>query len=230
MQNQENTYNSEDQQRDAAVYHYLLTKLTDLGISEDSPKPNEYKIHKQWGQNRMFVRRVLRSVMPDLYEDKDREDRIPGLTLGKLVDILTSLQDYCKNESEKNAANHTPRVISQYHKERILQKYSQLCPEERARLDISIHPQASLLEQLQDIITDKIQGLPEITHFYKQALSLYTSLKQELGESDGDRLESRIEDYTRKIIEHYYTGLNSDLKEEKIKRFFYSKIPQNPYF
>ena len=80
-----------------------------------------------------------------------------------------------------------------------------------------------MLEQLQDIITDKIQGLPEITHFYKQALSLYTSLKQELGESDGDRLESRIEDYTRKIIEHYYTGLNSDLKEEKIKRLV-SKI------
>ena len=168
----------------------------------------------------MFVRRVLRSVMPELYEDKDR---IPGLTLGKLVDILTSLQDYCKNESEKNAANHTPRVISQYHKERVLQKYSQLCPEERERLDISIHPQASLLEQLQDTITDKIQGLPEITHFYKQALSLYTSLKQELGGSDGDRLESRIEDYTRKIIEHYYTGLNSDLKEEKIKHFV-SKI------
>jgi hypothetical protein len=223
MQNQENTYNSEDQQRDAAVYLYLLTKLTDLGISEGSPKPNEYKITKQWGQNRMFVRRVLRSVMPDLYEDKDREDRIPGLTLGKLVDILTSLQDYCKNESEKNAANHTPRIISQYHKERVLQKYSQLCPTEKEKLDIFIHPQASLLEQLQDIITDKIQGLPEITHFYKQALSLYTSLKQELGESDGDRLESRIENYTRKIIEHYYTGLNSDLKEEKIKRLV-SKI------
>jgi len=202
MQNQENTYNSEDQQRDAAVYLYLLTKLTDLGISEGSPKPNEYKIAKQWGQNRMFVRRVLRSVMPELYEEKDREDRIPGLTLGKLVDILTSLQDYCKNESEKNAAKHTPRIISHYHKERVLQKYSQLCPTERERLDISIHPQASLLEQLQDIITDKIQGLPEITHFYKQALSLYTSLKQELDESDCDRLESRIEDYTRKIIEH----------------------------
>ena len=110
----------------------------------------------------MFVRRVLRSVMPELYEDKDR---IPGLTLGKLVDILTSLQDYCKNESEKNAANHTPRVISQYHKERVLQKYSQLCPEERERLDISIHPQASLLEQLQDTITDKSKAYPKLLIF-----------------------------------------------------------------
>jgi hypothetical protein len=78
----------EDRQRDAAVYLHLLNNLTDLDISEDSPKPNEYKIAKQWRQNRIFVRRVLRSVMGERYQEKEREERVPSLSLGKLVTIL----------------------------------------------------------------------------------------------------------------------------------------------
>lgn len=69
----------EDQERDKSVYLYLLTCLTDLEISEKKGKkqPNEGSIAKQWGikNNRVFIQRVLRSTLPQYYDEAEKAKR-----------------------------------------------------------------------------------------------------------------------------------------------------------
>jgi hypothetical protein len=223
----------EDRQRDAAVYLHLLNNLTDLDISEDSPKPNEYKIAKQWGQNRIFVRRVLRSVMGERYQEKEREERVPSLSLGKLVTILSSLEAYWQRESAKNKDSLAQKMINKFtqqEKERVLKKYAQLSLDERKKLGLLVHPEAGLLEQLKEIITDKIQqDSIDVVSFYKQAINLYSSQKQQhsyLKSLDANdhldideyfKLVNQITEYIQPRLKKYYQHLSTDSEQEIIK-------------
>jgi len=223
----------EDRQRDAAVYLHLLNNLTDLDISEDSPKPNEYKIAKQWGQNRIFVRRVLRSVMGERYQEKEREERIPSLSLGKLVTILTSLEAYWQRESAKNKDSLAQKMINKFtqqEKERVLKKYAQLSLDERDKLKLLVHPEAGLLEQLKEIITDEIQqDSLDVVSFYKQAINLYSSQKQQhsylksLDPNDNQNLDeslklvNQIIEYIQPRLKKYYQHLSTESEQEIIK-------------
>lgn len=221
----------EDRQRDAAVYLHLLNNLTDLDISEDSPKPNEYKIAKQWGQNRIFVRRVLRSVMGERYQEKEREERVPSLSLGKLVTILSSLEAYWQGESAKNKDSLAQKMITKFtqqEKERVLKKYAQLSLDERDKLKLLVHPEAGLLEQLKEIITDEIQqDCLDVVSFYKQAINLYSSQKQQhsylksLDPNDNQNLDeslvNQIIEYIQPRLKKYYQHLSTDSEQEIIK-------------
>ncbi|MFN7218496.1 HypX (modular protein) [Microcystis sp.] len=221
----------EDRQRDAAVYLHLLNNLTDLDISEDSPKPNEYKIAKQWGQNRLFVRRMLRSVMGERYQEKEREERVPSLSLGKLVTILSSLEAYWQGELAKNKDSLAQKMINKFtqqEKERVLKKYAQLSLDERDKLKLLVHPEAGLLEQLKEIITDEIQqDSLDVVSFYKQAINLYSSQKQQhsylksLDPNDNQNLdESLVNQITECIqprLKKYYQHLSTDSEQEIIK-------------
>jgi hypothetical protein len=223
----------EDRKRDAAVYLHLLNNLTDLDISEDNPKPNEYKIAKQWGQNRIFVRRVLRSVMGERYQEKEREERIPSLSLGKLVTILTSLEAYWQRESAKNKDSLAQKMINKFtqqEKERVLKKYAQLSLDERKKLGLLVHPEAGLLEQLKEIITDKIQqDSIDVVSFYKQAINLYSSQKQQhsyLKSLDANdhldideyfKLVNQITEYIQPRLKKYYQHLSTNSEQEIIK-------------
>jgi hypothetical protein len=223
----------EDRQRDAAVYLHLLNNLTDLDISEDNPKPNEYKIAKQWGQNRIFVRRVLRSVMGERYQEKEREERIPSLSLGKLVTILTSLEAYWQGESAKNKDSLAQKMINKFtqqEKERVLKKYAQLSLDERKKLGLLVHPEAGLLEQLKEIITDEIQqDSLDVVSFYKQAINLYSSQKQQhsyLKSLDANdhldideyfKLVNQITEYIQPRLKKYYQHLSTNSEQEIIK-------------
>jgi len=221
----------EDRKRDAAVYLHLLNNLTDLDISEDNPKPNEYKIAKQWGQNRIFVRRVLRSVMGERYQEKEREERIPSLSLGKLVTILSSLEAYWQGESAKNKDSLAQKMITKFtqqEKERVLKKYAQLSLDERKKLGLLVHPEAGLLEQLKEIITDKIQqDSIDVVSFYKQAINLYSSQKQQhsylksLDPNDNQNLDeslvNQIIEYIQPRLKKYYQHLSTDSEQEIIK-------------
>ena len=223
----------EDRKRDAAVYLHLLNNLTDLDISEDNPKPNEYKIAKQWGQNRIFVRRVLRSVMGERYQEKEREERIPSLSLGKLVTILTSLEAYWQGESAKNKDSLAQKMINKFtqqEKERVLKKYAQLSLDERKKLGLLVHPEAGLLEQLKEIITDKIQqDSIDVVSFYKQAINLYSSQKQQhsyLKSLDANdhldideyfKLVNQITEYIQPRLKKYYQHLSTNSEQEIIK-------------
>ncbi|NCR42046.1 MAG: HypX (modular protein) [Microcystis aeruginosa W13-11] len=223
----------EDRKRDAAVYLHLLNNLTDLDISEDNPKPNEYKIAKQWGQNRIFVRRVLRSVMGERYQEKEREERIPSLSLGKLVTILTSLEAYWQGESAKNKDSLAQKMINKFtqqEKERVLKKYAQLSLDERDKLKLLVHPEAGLLEQLKEIIIDKIQqDSLDVVSFYKQAINLYSSQKQQhsylksLDPNDNQNLDeslklvNQIIEYIQPRLKKYYQHLSTNSEQEIIK-------------
>ena len=223
----------EDRQRDAAVYLHLLNNLTDLDISEDSPKPNEYKIAKQWRQNRIFVRRVLRSVMGERYQEKEREERVPSLSLGKLVTILTSLEAYWQGESAKNKDSLAQKMINKFtqqEKERVLKKYAQLSLDERKKLGLLVHPEAGLLEQLKEIITDEIQqDSLDVVSFYKQAINLYSSQKQQhsyLKSLDANdhldideyfKLVNQITEYIQPRLKKYYQHLSTNSEQEIIK-------------
>jgi hypothetical protein len=221
----------EDRQRDAAVYLHLLNNLTDLDISEDSPKPNEYKIAKQWGQNRIFVRRVLRSVMGERYQEKEREERVPSLSLGKLVTILSSLEAYWQGESAKNKDSLAQKMINKFtqqEKQRVLKKYAQLSLDERDKLKLLVHPEAGLLEQLKEIITDEIQpDSLDVVSFYKQAINLYSSQKQQhsylksLDRNDNQNLDeslvNQIIEYIQPRLKKYYQHLSTGSEQEIIK-------------
>lgn len=223
----------EDRKRDAAVYLHLLNNLTDLDISEDSPKPNEYKIAKQWGQNRLFVRRMLRSVMGERYQEKEREERVPSLSLGKLVTILSSLEAYWQGESAKNKDSLAQKMINKFtqqEKERVLKKYAQLSLDERDKLKLLVHPEAGLLEQLKEIITDEIQpDSLDVVSFYKQAINLYSSQKQQhsylksLDPNDNQNLDeslklvNQITEYIQPRLKKYYQHLSTDSEQEIIK-------------
>ncbi|MCA2640208.1 MULTISPECIES: HypX (modular protein) [unclassified Microcystis] len=223
----------EDRKRDAAVYLHLLNNLTDLDISEDNPKPNEYKIAKQWGQNRIFVRRVLRSVMGERYQEKEREERVPSLSLGKLVTILTSLEAYWQGESAKNKDSLAQKMINKFtqqEKERVLKKYAQLSLDERKKLGLLVHPEAGLLEQLKEIITDEIQqDSLDVVSFYKQAINLYSSQKQQhsyLKSLDANdhldideyfKLVNQITEYIQPRLKKYYQHLSTNSEQEIIK-------------
>ncbi|MBC1194232.1 HypX (modular protein) [Microcystis aeruginosa BLCCF158] len=223
----------EDRQRDAAVYLHLLNNLTDLDISEDNPKPNEYKIAKQWGQNRIFVRRVLRSVMGERYQEKEREERVPSLSLGKLVTILSSLEAYWQGELAKNKDSLAQKMINKFtqqEKQRVLKKYAQLSLDERDKLKLLVHPEAGLLEQLKEIITDEIQpDSLDVVSFYKQAINLYSSQKQQhsylksLDPNDNQNLDeslklvNQIIEYIQPRLKKYYQHLSTGSEQEIIK-------------
>ncbi|WNF16230.1 HypX (modular protein) [Microcystis aeruginosa] len=223
----------EDRQRDAAVYLHLLNNLTDLDISENNPKPNEYKIAKQWGQNRLFVRRMLRSVMGERYQEKEREERVPSLSLGKLVTILSSLEAYWQGELAKNKDSLAQKMINKFtqqEKERVLKKYAQLSLDERDKLKLLVHPEAGLLEQLKEIITDEIQqDSLDVVSFYKQAINLYSSQKQQhsylksLDPNDNQNLDeslklvNQIIEYIQPRLKKYYQHLSTDSEQEIIK-------------
>ncbi|RCJ14937.1 hypothetical protein A6S26_09790 [Nostoc sp. ATCC 43529] len=220
---------SEDQERDKSVYKYLLECLTDLGMNqgEDNAKPNESSIAKQWGQgkNRIFIRRVLRSVFPQYYEpdDKELDQPVPGLTLGKLVEILSAIQDYWDKKRAQNLGEEIPRILTRTEKLRAFRTFSQLSIAEKDKLKFPIHAGASLLQQLLEIVTDTVKGLKseDIIAFYKGAINIYHQIKQAEFSNiqDGEKVSSSdiIKRQVKNLIQEQYQGLNATHKKSKVE-------------
>ncbi|RAM53356.1 MAG: HypX (modular protein) [Hapalosiphonaceae cyanobacterium JJU2] len=217
----------EDQERDKSVYKYLLECLTDLGINEGeaNPKPNESSIAKQWGQtnNRIFIRRVLRSVLPQYYEEneKDLEQPVPGLTIGKLVQILTAIQDYWEKKRLPTLEAQIPRILTRSEKLRAFRTFYQLSIAEKEKLNFSIHPGETLLQQLLEIVTDTVKGLKyeDIIPFYKGAINIYHQLKQAefINQQDLEKTTyTEIVKYqVENLIREHYQGLDTTQKNNK---------------
>ncbi|MEM8502379.1 MAG: hypothetical protein AAF716_04425 [Cyanobacteria bacterium P01_D01_bin.1] len=174
---------SADQRRDRTVYRYLLT-LTDTGMSLDSDTgekqlPNETHIAKQWGgeANRVFVRRVLRSVLDDeFYPDQDsKQTSVPGLTLAKLVSILSALQAYRVKHRSINDANKASRIITRDEKLTALSLFFQLSAQERTALDLEPHPGEALLKLIFDRASD-----PQGPYKYRDVARLYQFFQKQL--------------------------------------------------
>lgn len=163
------------------LYQYLLSN-TDLGTEEQSParksygrrtesssgqevenleankakKPNESLIASQWGSDRIFVRRVLRFVYPELYsnEKEDKKEYIPSIDMCKLVICLESLSRYRDGDNSKyqpylknNGTISKPRFTIS-HKLRALRLYSDLSLDEMECLGLETSIKSKLISQL----------------------------------------------------------------------------------
>lgn len=226
---------NEDQERDKAVYLYLLKNLTDLGTAaeNETEKPNESSIAKQWGleDNRIFVRRVLRSVFSDRYPAEE-EPTVPGLTLGKLVKILASLERYWSEKKGETPIDLVPRIITRSEKLRALRIFSRLSVEEREILELNSHgdnkadrsSREALLQQLWEKITDPVRGLgqEEVAQLYKTFLSQLsrpTSKEVKGQELSEPYIERLIHDTIADCLEAHFQGLNKEHQEYKINDF-----------
>ncbi len=219
---------SEDQERDKSVYKYLLECLTDLGISEgeENTKPNESGIASQWGQknNRIYIRRVLRSVLPEYYSEKERVSVVPGLTLGKLVEILAAIQEHwAKKRFRISEFDKVPRILTRNEKLRAFRKLYQLTSGEKERLKLPTHPGETMLQELVASITDPVKGLKteDYIPFYKKATNIFYNLFKKLELKDNRYLNLPLLDIIKinveTLIEEHYQGINVDSKTQKIK-------------
>ena len=151
--------------------------------------------------------------------------------MGKLVTILSSLEAYWQGESAKNKDSLAQKMINKFtqqEKQRVLKKYAQLSLDERDKLKLLVHPEAGLLEQLKEIITDEIQpDSLDVVSFYKQAINLYSSQKQQhsylksLDRNDNQNLDeslvNQIIEYIQPRLKKYYQHLSTDSEQEIIK-------------
>ncbi|NER28782.1 MAG: HypX (modular protein) [Symploca sp. SIO1C4] len=225
---------SEDQNRDKSVYKYLLHCFTDLGISENEgkKKPNESSIANQWGQksNRIFIRRVLRSVLPEYYDEYEQGSvkTVPGLTLGKLVEIIVSIQNYWIEQRRNKKNEQVSHILTRKEKLSILRKFSQLSLEEKNKLDLDTSLQSTemLLQLLLEIVTNKNNDLndEDIIVFYKSAISSYQSLRRaKIDNSQKLQIDSTdflIKKHLEVLLEEHARGLDYEPKQEKIDELF----------
>ena len=204
-----------DRERAKSIYLYLLRCLTDMGIGEtgEEQRPNEYKISKQWRQNRIFIRRVLRSVIPEEYPSGERETTIPKLTLGKLVEILLSIEEYRKKLPR--TGENIPQALTREEKLMALRRFSQLSLEEQESLKLPTQSEELLLQKLIDEIAEPVKGLnrQHILSFFRDARILYKNLKQ----------AEVITEYTKmsnspQLAQENRTELDPEKKIEKLIR------------
>ncbi len=225
---------TDDQRRDRRVYLYLLN-LTDLGLAGKGTTPNESSIAKQWGvaDNRIFVRRVLRSVLFDeLYAKKeDKPSPVPGLTLSKLVSILSALQKHRQGrQSLDQESKRASAVVTRAEKLKALQLFAQLSPEERSQLDLKMHPEKALLDKIIERATDQADpytadDVIRLYRFFLQQLSerSYKSFADTFaGVKDSSRsaaLKGLITSTVARCTEQYSQGLKPTDKNERDKVF-----------
>ncbi|MDJ0511431.1 MAG: HypX (modular protein) [Crocosphaera sp.] len=217
------THKENEHNRNISIYRYLLEHLTEFNLSKDRNNndiPNEYQIAKQWGQNRTYIRRVLRTALPEYYPKEQLEkETVPGLTVEKLIDILEAIQNYGKQQQNNLPDEQIHPVLTQQEKIKVLKKFVQLLPEEKERLGIKNHPQEALLDNLQSIIINEIRGLnsEQIITFYKQAIVIYNALRKESISSDNEwSLDQKIKEIIETYLSIYYSQVNSVKKEKKI--------------
>jgi hypothetical protein len=210
---------SGDSYRVRTVYKYLLDHLTDLGINEkeDIIRPNESSIANQWDQknNRIFIRRVLRSVLPEYYSEKERISVVPGLTLGKLVEILEGIQKY--------RATKILQILTRAEKLRVFRIFYQLTLEEKEVLKLPTHPGEAMLQELLSTVTDPNQGLKteDAILFYKKIIDIFYNSFNKLGLKNRLNTPFSVTDIIQNnidiLLEELYEGIDVSLKEQKIK-------------
>jgi len=217
--NQDNlhTLKTSQEERDRSVYRYLLTCLTDLSLIKNSKghdQPNESSIANQWGQkdNRIFVRRVLRSVMPEHYPE-EATNPVPGLTLGKLLEILRGIQEYKSQKSliakDQNDLKNKPLALTRDEKLRAIRKFTELSIDEREQLKIGVNPSEAILNKLLEDITDPIKGLDtsNIARLCQLTLNTYQALRStslDFQNMEGSSRQKFIEVIVVNLLNEYF--------------------------
>lgn len=227
---------SEDQKRDREVYRYLLA-LSDLDSSGTPPTPNETSLAKQWGfeDNRIFIRRMLRSVLDSKYYAQKDEDKqpVPGLTLSKLVGILSALQKYQRDQQSQQplGSRLKPyRIITHSEKRKALHLFFCLSADERTQLELPTHPGQALLDQ----ILEKADA-PTSTYNAQSASRLYDFFLQQARQGSSPQFAdalnsdniSDVQDAVQQIVSIYtkqhFSGL-SDTDRDKVDQKAFERV------
>lgn len=230
-----------DQERDKKIYEYLLT-LTDYDLTN----PNESRIAEQWGMvsNRMFVIRVLKSILPktefknssensqelpDLKiepknspEVSDKYEGVPGITLNKLVEILKNLDKYRQKNNAHQTGAKFPEILTRSEKLRALSLYVNILPDERKSLNLKEDETQRLLQNLIEDITDPHRGLSseKINEVCKYISTYFDQdLEKEKYNKDYD-IESLIINSIENTGFEYFEHLRQDSLEALKKRIF----------
>jgi hypothetical protein len=209
------------QERDRSVYQFLLESLTDLDDGKTG-NPNEYSIAKQWDQNRVFVRRVLRSVLHERYYPNEKLETVPTLILGKLVEILLAIESYQNKQPDRTDGTQTLKVLTYTDELQVIRKFTQLTPEEQQKLKLRAGSERQLLEQLDDIVADPVKGLDpkHCIAFFREALKIYESLKKiELKRDSPKSQVEFIRFNVEKLLEDYYKNAREDVRKKKLEEY-----------
>jgi hypothetical protein len=223
--------NDTDQKREKRVYQYLLS-FTDLGLGEgeniselsslgyekiaaDNRKlPNESLIASQWsypgkdvaGISRVYVRRVLRWVYRETLYTKSEHDKWswPGLSMAKLVAILSSLETYWK-DPQKNKDKRQPPKVTHSVKLKAIEMFSELSSKERELLNFSMPSGEDLIRRIyEDVLNPSYKfRYEELAKIYQQYLTSKTTYYNE-------NIPTESKSEIRKIISGYLDELISE--------------------
>lgn len=214
-----------DLNREKVVYAYLLI-LSDLPnfsllISGneiicniyDSDKPNESSLAKQWDLERSTtIRRILRFVLPNLYP-QEKLPSPPSLTLGKIIQILKSLEEYWKEKSG--------RKISRSEKMTVLRLFFQCSQDEYQSMDLPPNSAGTLFHKLFDDIYDINKGKRiDLTESKEKSLLLYKSFFTAWMHKEKEEFSPRknLELDILSFIDNYSSVVTSLNEKEKIAK------------
>jgi hypothetical protein len=206
------------QERLNHLYTYLLSK-TDLG--DDGSQPNESFVSYQWGMEnyRVFVRKVLRAILSDRYNDAPQA-LAPNIELLTLVEILDSIQKYHSGERDKYSKRQkrilrSPR-ITQQDKLTALKLYSELSEWERNTLELPMDEKSKLTAQLlaclQSPTIDTSTTL--LKKLYSEAIENNLSVSSQSNENNDRDIDAEIRMTIEKLLKNYHNFSNEDLKSE----------------
>jgi hypothetical protein len=219
-----------DQERAIEVYRYLLYLTgSDLVSLNPKVKPNESKIAVRWGANRIFVRRVLRSVFPELYDDekkteeRKKDDSLPGISLGRLVEILASLQRHW-NSPLVSLDIAGVNSISREKKIHLLNIFTSINSKERLEIGLEERPGEYLLKQILENASDPVKGLgnEEINNIYQQFLRQQhtTSICNQ------NQVQLSHDDLIKSTIHQYFKNLQGDISDKVLTNKVTEYLPK----
>lgn len=207
-----------DRERDRRLYEYLLA------LSDYDPNRTSYnEIAERWGllSNRVFVQRIVQTISPGI--DNKNIPTIPGITLNKLVNILSSIDKYRQKQSKQQTDLKFPKILTRSEKIRALRLYVKTLPDEKQALDLEEHESQLLLQQLVEDISDPHKGL---THEKINEICKYISgCTNPVNSKDGledTNIEHIIKDIIESIAFEYFQHLRKDslelLKQKMIEK------------
>jgi hypothetical protein len=222
---------SGDHERTIEAYRYLLYLTgSDLVSLNPKTKPNESKIAQRWDDNRIFVRRVLRFVFPELYADeknadkkKTKDDSLPGISLGRLVKILASLQRYW-NSQPLSLDSAGANSISREKKIHLLNIFTSTTPKERLDIGLEEHPGELLLKKILENASDPVKGLgsEEIKDIYQQFLRQQHTINI-YNQNQAQLSHDELIKYT---IYEYFKNLQRNLSEKFLQNKVAEYLPK----
>lgn len=205
---------------DETRYRKVYKELFHLSGIREGDTISEAEIVRIWGQrkNRAFVRRVLINIYPDRFQSKAAQGAsLPALSLNRLVDILTAINDYWLSEHTASSTKADERLIPPFigveEKAKAIKNYSELSRAEKESLGLATDFESYIADNL-----DKPKMLlPQATHYQSiEGTSKYHSDNDGRKVINAKYIETLIERVAQKELPFPFSGKAEVI--EKIKK------------